>query len=53
MTRAQIEKLKDIFCKLEGLARFDNKNLYKRQDVLLDDVLEGLKDIIRGLKLTK
>lgn len=51
MTRDQLEKLKDIFYKLVGLARYDNKNLYKRQDALLDDVLEGLKDIIRGVKL--
>lgn len=47
MTREQIEKLKDIFYKLEGLARYDNKNLYKRQDALLDDVLEELKNIIK------
>lgn len=51
MTREQIEKLKDVFDKLEGLARYDNKNLYQRQDILLDDILEELKEIIRGGKL--
>lgn len=51
MTREQLEKLKYICGKLEGLARYDNKNLYKRQDALLDYVIEGLKDIIKGVKL--
>lgn len=51
MTKEERKLLDDICYKLEMMATFDNKNLRKRQDWILDEAIGTIKAVLNKKKI--